>query len=105
MLPLNPQQLAIMAAILGISNAGMDSTFLGRDATVTPEDVGNYYRHEKHITVENAVYTFGQGFFESEAMANMFIEEAKSWVKTLKVLPIDKIRSTYRFGEFLDVIL
>ena len=98
---LNNKQRAIMAAILGISNAGMDMIFLGRDPQVTPADAVKLYR-QKDVTVEDAVYAFGQSFFESEAMAEMFIAEAKSWYKQLKTE--DDVRP-YRYDAFLDALL
>lgn len=106
---LDTNQLAIMAAIIGISNAGMDSVFVGRSPQETPETVKRYYDYEckrTYFNVESAVYNFGRSFFESEDMAQMFVDEAKAWVKTLKKMPIEKIKSTWpRYAPFVDAIL
>jgi hypothetical protein len=100
---LDPNERAVMAAVLGVSNAGMDSTFLGRDPEWPAEKVAQYYHENKDrgISVESAVYAFGSGFFESQEMADMFVDEANSWFKTLKT---EKDVKSTRYDAFLNAI-
>ena len=106
MAKLNNDQLAIMSAILGISNAGMDSVFKGSHALVKPEHVMDYYTSPRaRITTHNAVYHFGSSFFESESMAETFVEEAEAWVKTLKNKATTTIVKTWpNYQPFMEAI-
>lgn len=104
---LTPPQLAVMAAIMGLANAGQDHLFLGRDPQVTPEDAARQVVSKLGgcDPVETAVTNFGGGLFENEEMRDMFVDEAKAWVKTLRPMSIDKIKSTWRYGAFVDAIV
>lgn len=103
---LDPARCAVMAAILGISNLGMDSTFLGPDRRFTPEDVAEYFKTTtpRFLNVENAVLHFANGFLESDEMAAMFVDEAESWNKTLQKETVEQIKR-YRYAEFLEALL
>lgn len=100
---LNEKQRCIMAAILGISNLGMDNVFIGRDPEWTPKDVGEYYRSERtgDVSVENAVIAFGRGFLENDQMAEMFIDESEHWYEQLKTKE-DVVKT--RMGAFLEAM-
>ena len=102
MAKLNKDQLAVMAAIMGLSNAGQDSLFKGSSASVTVEDVKASYKTDR---LECAVVRFGGGLFENEEMLEMFVDEAKAWVKTLRSMSIDKIKSTWPdYAKFVDAL-
>ena len=108
MTKLNKDQLAVMAAIMGLSNAGQDSLFKGPFASVTVEDVKAQVKPVSYETdrLECAVVRFGGGLFENEEMLKMFVDEAKAWVKTLRPMPVDKIKSTWPdYAKFVDAII
>lgn len=102
---LDESKRCIMAAILGISNLGMDNTFLGPRAQWTPEKVGEYYRNGKDRRwgqdIESAVVTFGRGFLENDQMAEMFYDESRSWYDMLETEE-DVIKT--RYGTFLEAM-
>lgn len=106
---MNKKQVAIMAAILGISNAGMDGVFLGNGGSgrdVTPEMVRRHYLGRDYgDLVESAVMTFGGGFFENEDMAKGFVDEAKSWVSRLRGKTTTEVKADHpRYAAFVDAI-
>jgi hypothetical protein len=93
---LNERQLVIVAAIMGLSNAGQDGLFKGPHAQIKPEHVMDFYTSPRSSnSLEGAVICFGGGIFETEEMLAMFVDEAKSWQKNLKKMPVDKIKSTW----------
>jgi hypothetical protein len=88
-----PKQLAIMAAVLGISNCGQDSLFRGSNALIKPENMKLYIKDND--SVETIAWSFCNLFCETEEMAEYHIREVKSWVKILRRMSVEKIKSTW----------
>jgi len=74
------QQRAVVAALLGVSNAGQDMLFRGRHPSFTPEKI----KKMLGASVDSVTYNFVSGLCEDEAMLDMFVSEAKSWYKNLR---------------------
>jgi hypothetical protein len=105
MTKLNQNQLTIMAAILGVGNIGCDHLFRGSEPTVTPDIVKKIYNTNNQLNIENVVYHFAGCLFESEEMAEIFCDEAKSWIKKLRKMPVKKIKSTWEdTAKFLEAM-
>jgi len=93
--------LQIMAALMGTSNIGQDSLFRGRDARVTPEGLRNSYRG----VCEQVTWDFAGWFCETEEMAQMAVDECKSWVKTLRKMSIAEICDTWpAYKPFVEAL-
>jgi len=98
--------LPIMAAIMGVSNMGQDHFFKdsgGKGAYYhyyRPEKAAEVYRRVKastwHYTPKNINESATDGIagslYESDEMAGWFHQEAWSWVKHLKPMPVSEIK-------------
>lgn len=103
---LTNNQLALMSAILGVSNAGQDTLFEGRHVQHTPESLKFRYEHSRRsLTVESVTTDLVGGICESDEMLDMFLEETKSWVSKLKPMSVEKIKSTWtRYAAFVECV-
>jgi len=92
---------AVMAAILGVSNCGMDSLFRGKFSPVTTKTVTKYTTHDP----EEVAWDFCNLFAESEEMAQPFVEEAAGWFKKLRRMSSSTIKKTWPdYAPFLEAL-
>lgn len=103
---LTPNQLALMASILGVSNAGSDHLFAGPHPQHTPDTITRVYKDARRpLTVEDVTSDLAGGLCENEKMLKMFTDEAKSWVRTLKPMTVEKIKATWpRYAAFVECV-
>lgn len=100
---LDPKQLAMMASILGVSNAGSDHLFVGHHVQWTVDAVRNYMRNARQHTVDSITTTLVSGLAENDEMLEMFLEEARSWVKRLKGMKVSQVKATWsRYADYVD---
>jgi hypothetical protein len=104
MTKLTKNQLALMSAILGVSNAGSDHLFEGHRADWTVDRIKNRYGAASRIlTVDGVTTNLVAGLCENEEMLDMFVEEARSWVDRLRPMTVEKIKSTWpRYADYVE---
>jgi hypothetical protein len=68
--PLTPRRRVVLAAVLGVSNAGQPLP--------SRQEVERMFAL-RNVTVESCAHYLVQGVCETEAMLEMFQEEAQSW--------------------------
>lgn len=91
------RQLAVMSAILGVSNAGQDLLFRGRFPTFTVDRITKLYGTGEESSAESIAWHFCETFCETEDMAKGFIDEVKSWVKKLKKMSAEEVKKTWPY--------
>lgn len=103
---LTPNQLALMAAILGVSNSGSDHLFEGHNKQFTPDSLRLRYADKKRpLDVDGIVVDLVSGLCENDSMLENFQDEARSWVDVLRPLSIAQVKNTWkRYAEFVDVV-
>lgn len=105
---LNERSAFVMAAILGISNAGMDSSFATKTnpkGEFCPCDAAELARSKYTTSVCSAVLAIGRSFFESEAMADMFVAEAESWLNEIQSTNSETLKKRYKhYANFVDAL-
>lgn len=88
-------QMAVMAAILGVSNAGSDHLFRGKKPEVTPERVKQMTAGRTVVEVDSVTTQIVSGLCENEEMLDMFLEEARSWVDKLSSMTVEQVKDTW----------
>lgn len=103
---LTPNQLALMGAILGVSNSGSDHLFEGNDKKFTPEILRRQYADRKRpLDVDGVVNDLVSGLCENDDMLENFQDEARGWVDTLRPMSVNQVRNTWkRYADFIDVV-
>jgi len=102
--------LNVAAALMGVSNMGLDHVFKegGRSripgqAEFTVDDAAELVRDD--VGIEFAVHAMAQHYFETETAGAGFVKEAEGWVKKLRTMPVDEMKSTWtRYVEYFDAI-
>lgn len=102
---LSTNQIALMAAVLGVSNAGSDHLFEGPHASVTPETLKMMVAGKRPLDVDSVTTQIVSGLCENEEMLDMFLEEARSWVDRLMHMKVEDVKASWpRYAAFVDCV-
>ena len=100
-------QAFVLAAILGVSNAGSDHLFENegkRPATFLPSDAADLARSTHSL--DDAVCSIVSGLCENEEMLDMFVAEAKSWLKRFKGKSVAvATKNTGRYTNYAKAVI
>jgi hypothetical protein len=103
--PLTGNALHVMAAVMGISNLGMDNLFRGRDPRTTPERLARTYRGAANVTVTSVAWSFASWFCEDDEMGQMAVDECESWLKTLRKMSVEEFCRTWPYySEYVEAL-
>lgn len=105
MTKLTDNQANLMAAVLGVSNAGKDDLFLrSRDPTLTVDLAKRLYGNPRRpLDAEDIAWTFCGWFAESEEMAEIFIDEVRDWLPRVRKMTREKVAKTWpEYAPYLE---
>jgi hypothetical protein len=97
----------VMAAILGVSNAGCDHLFVGtgRPPEFLPCDAAELARSRYTRSVDDAVTRIAGDLCENEEMLEMFQEEARSWVDRVQASTVRELGAKYpRYARYVAAV-
>lgn len=101
-------KLYVMAAVLGVSNAGSDHLFSARGgprAEFLPCDASELTRSQYCRSVDDATTTIVRNLCENDEMLEMFQQETRSWVKKLKGKTAAEIKKDYSdYSSYVDAV-
>ena len=102
---LTGKALYVVAAVLGISNAGSDHLFHGKRAEFSPEDAKRLIGSRFMNSTDDAVFSITRSICETESILEMFREEARDWEKRLGKMDTFEMHRTWsRYSAIIRAV-